>query len=71
MRKYKVLINSMYDDADYCTNIDEQYTFYVEARNRQEAAKTALQLAQVKYGEWVHNSGWFEVAGVVEVLNGK
>lgn len=65
------MINSMYDDADYCSFVDKQYTFLVEAADRQAAAKHALHLAMEKYGEELFNSGWFEVAGVVEVRDGK
>ena len=43
--RYRVNINLLYDDSDYCSQVDDQWNYIVLANNKAEAEEIALEQA--------------------------
>lgn len=43
--RYSVNINLLYDDSDYCSQVDDQWNYIVLANNESEAEEIALEQA--------------------------
>ncbi len=43
--RYSVNINLLYDDSDYCSQVDDQWNYIVLANNKSEAGEIALEQA--------------------------
>ena len=43
--RYRVNINLLYDDSDYCSQVDDQWNYIVLANNESEAEEIALEQA--------------------------
>lgn len=50
-KRYKVGVNCCKDDEWYCSYVDEQYTVYVMAKNKNEAIDKAKQYAEERWGD--------------------
>lgn len=49
--RYRVGVNESYDDADYCSCVNEQYTIYVLAENKKDAIEKAVKQCNERYNE--------------------
>lgn len=64
-KHYRVDVNLMGDDEDYCSYVDEQWNYLVLANNKKEAEALGMELANERL--LTENNRYLELVNVVEV----
>lgn len=64
--RYSVNINLLYDDSDYCSQVDDQWNYIVLANNESEAEEIALEQASKRL-EDQYDYKYLEIAYTTKV----
>ena len=64
--RYSVNINLLYDDSDYCSQVDDQWNYIVLANNESEAGEIALEQASKRL-EDQYGYKYLEIAYITKV----
>lgn len=64
--RYSVNINLLYDDSDYCSQVDDQWNYIVLANNKSEAEEIALEQASKRL-EDQYGYKYLEIAYITKV----
>ncbi len=64
--RYSVNINLLYDDSDYCSQVDDQWNYIVLANNESEAEEIALEQASKRL-EDQYDYEYLEIAYTTKV----
>lgn len=64
--RYSVNINLLYDDSDYCSQVDDQWNYIILANNESEAEEIALEQASKRL-EDQYDYKYLEIAYTTKV----
>lgn len=64
--RYSVNINLLYDDSDYCSQVDDQWNYIILANNKSEAEEIALEQASKRL-EDQYDYKYLEIAYTTKV----